>query len=93
MKCDACESIEARSRRCSGDILCSVCRSKPEYRLISRSHVLKSTRLLESDLIGLAVGTAPNPVNVAFAPITMYYRKDILLLLLQYNYPIPDDIV
>lgn len=80
-------------RRCTRQVLCSLCRSAPEHKVVTRSRVLSKTGIdqetLQSKLI--PVGSAPNPTNPGFARVKLYWWKDVMALALARGLEVDDD--
>lgn len=83
----------ASLRRCTKQRLCPQCRVSPEFRIVTRSQILKDTELSPEEIDDnlFSVGTIKNSYHPAFARSRVYLWKDVFRLLLDFDRPIPDN--
>uniref|UniRef100_A0A6C0BZQ3 Uncharacterized protein n=1 Tax=viral metagenome TaxID=1070528 RepID=A0A6C0BZQ3_9ZZZZ len=70
-----------KSRRCTNSLpLCAACRSSPQYKIMSESHVRRVAPALESKFYPPSAGLAVNCKHPAFARQRIYYWADVAIV-------------
>lgn len=93
MACVSCGEESAPLRRCTHERLCSRCRGLPDYKILTRSQVLRAANISSTELDDYlqAIGSVVNPHDCKFARMRIYYWKDVMTLLIDLGRDLPED--